>query len=279
MPQWKAPVSVNQGDRQTYIDPVTLKPVGSFAMNETPDGRAGRAVTMRGQNMADARAGQRMAFDQGQATAESGGPAQAALIKQFGKPPASHRWKPDGSMERISGSPAEQEALVNAGKLDASKANRVASFDVMLDSLGRLGDHPGLSRSVGLIGAFPTIPGTNSANFIAELDTFKSQAFLPMVENLKGMGALSNAEGLKLTQAVGALDIRMGEKAVRSSIDRIKKDMTAARGRLASSSTGSLGPETAAPPASGQDAQALQWARSNPGDPRAEAIMQKLGVK
>lgn len=113
-----------------------------------------------------------------------------------------------------------------------AKAGQVASFDVMLGSLDRLGKHPGLARSVGLTGAFPTMPGSESANFKAELDTFQSQAFLPMVSQLKGMGALSDAEGKKLTAAVGALNPAMGEQAFRASIDRITSDMAAARARL-----------------------------------------------
>ena len=53
-----------------------------------------------------------------------------------------------------------------------------------------------------------------------------------MVAQLKGMGALSDAEGKKLTAAVGALDPKMGEVAFRESIARITEDMTNARARM-----------------------------------------------
>ena len=204
--QWKAPVSVNQGDRQTFIDPVTLQQRGSFGVNMSPSERdasargwAGNAATLRGQDMTDARA------------RDLNAAAQAA------------------NQIKLSDKAAEQ---------DKAKANQVASFDVMLGSLDRLGKHPGLPRSVGMNSVFPTMPGSDSANFQAELNTFQSQAFLPMVAQLKGMGALSDAEGKKLTAAVGALDPKMGEKAFRASIDRIQKDMSAARGRLAGTEAG-----------------------------------------
>lgn len=113
-----------------------------------------------------------------------------------------------------------------------TKNSQIASFDTMLGTLDRLGKHPGLSRSVGITGAFPTMPGSDSANFQASLDTFQSQAFLPMVAQLKGMGALSDAEGKKLTQAVGELSPKMGEKAFRESVARITDDMQAARSRV-----------------------------------------------
>ena len=115
---------------------------------------------------------------------------------------------------------------------DMTKASQVASFDTMLDSLDRLGNHKGLSRSVGLYSATPTLPGSESANFQAELDTFQSQAFIPMVSQLKGMGALSDAEGKKLTAAVGALNPKMSEPAFRSSLKRIMSDMETARARV-----------------------------------------------
>lgn len=112
-----------------------------------------------------------------------------------------------------------------------AKAGQVASFDTMLDSLDRIKTHPGLSRSVGLYSKIPSIPSSDSSNFQAELETFQSQAFLPMVSQLKGMGALSDAEGKKLTAAVGALNPKMSESAFKESLNRIQKDMEAARQR------------------------------------------------
>lgn len=118
---------------------------------------------------------------------------------------------------------------------DMTKAGQIASFDTMLGTLERLDKHKGLSSSVGLRGKLPTVPGSESANFQAELETFKSQAFIPAVAQLKGMGALSDAEGKKLSAAVGALDPNMGEKAFRESISRIMRDMEAARSRVVAS--------------------------------------------
>ncbi len=132
----------------------------------------------------------------------------------------------------------EENKLKREAKEEGSnqaKASQLASFDTMLGTLDRLSKHTGLARSVGVYGALPTMPGSDSANFQAELETFKSQAFIPMVSQLKGMGALSDAEGKKLSAAVGALDPKMGEKAFRESVGRIMTDMQAARDRMAGS--------------------------------------------
>jgi hypothetical protein len=141
----------------------------------------------------------------------------------------------DARAREFNATKVEDNRIKREAKDDTAnltKASQIASFDTMLGTLDRLSKHPGLSRSVGLVGALPTVPGSDSANFQAELNTFQSQAFLPMVAQLKGMGALSDAEGKKLTAAVGALDPKMGEKAFRDSVKRITDDMDAARKRM-----------------------------------------------
>ncbi|MCY1218423.1 hypothetical protein D9M72_303720 [compost metagenome] len=153
----------------------------------------------------------------------------------------------DARTREFNATKVEENTLKREAKQDTAdmtRAGQVASFDTMLGTLDRLSKHPGLERSVGLTGKLPTLPGSDSANFQAELDTFQSQAFVPMVAQLKGMGALSDAEGRKLTQAVGALNPNMGEKAFRESIARITADMNAARARV-------VGNKPAAPKAGG----------------------------
>ena len=118
-----------------------------------------------------------------------------------------------------------------------AKQGAVDSYDVSIATINRLKTHPGLSSAVGAtlqppIPFYGEIPGTNKANFMAELETFKSQTFLPMVQNLKGMGALSDAEGKKLSAAVGALNPNMSEKEFKASLNRIESDLTRARNRI-----------------------------------------------
>ena len=154
---------------------------------------------------------------------------------------------------------------------DLTKNSQVASFDTMLGTLDRLGKHSGLSRSVGVTGAFPTMPGSDSANFQAELNTFQSQAFLPMVAQLKGMGALSDAEGKKLTAAVGALDPKMGEQAFRDSVARITADMEAARTRVAGApraggASGEWGSPASKAPKAGAVDGGYRFKGGNPAD-------------
>ncbi|ECF6179594.1 acyltransferase [Salmonella enterica] len=118
-----------------------------------------------------------------------------------------------------------QKAEIAKAERQASAQGAVDTFSTALDSLNEIEQSPGLSKAVGIRSAFPTVPGSDAANFEARLDTFKAQTFLPMVQSLKGMGALSDAEGKKLSDAVGALSPKMSEKAFRDSIGKIRNQL------------------------------------------------------
>lgn len=108
-----------------------------------------------------------------------------------------------------------------------------SSFDAALDTLSTLANHPGKKSAVGFGGAqLSMIPGTDAAGFAAQLETFKAQTFLPQVQALKGMGALSNAEGQKLEAAVGALTQSMKQSEFDSQIVKIKKYLQDAKDRV-----------------------------------------------
>lgn len=70
------------------------------------------------------------------------------------------------------------------------------------------------------------IPGTENKDFRGQLESLKAQIFLPAVQQVKGMGALSNAEGEKLTAAVAALDADMSPKAFNNAMGVVERYMT-----------------------------------------------------
>lgn len=142
MEQYKAPIEMSTGASKMLLDPFTRQPMSTFKMEQSPDSRASNAL---------------------------GWANNSATLR--GQDMNDSRARDLNAIKR-------DEAL---GTKEQAKAGQVASFDTMLGTLRRLADHPGLARSVGAIGAFPTMPGSESANFKAELDTFQSQAFIPMV--------------------------------------------------------------------------------------------------
>jgi DNA repair exonuclease SbcCD ATPase subunit len=136
--------------------------------------------------------------------------------------------------------------------LQSQAQGRVAAFDSALDTLNTVANHPGKKDVVGAVtgGVRSMIPGTDAAGFKAQLETFKAQTFIPMVATLKGMGALSDAEGKKLTAAVGALDTSMKQSEFDRQVTKIKGDLEAARQRaMQMPGMGKQAPATLAAPA------------------------------
>lgn len=147
-----------------------------------------------------------------------------------------------------------------------AQAGQAATFDQALGSIDallgtkvdpknpngpRLDEDPGLEKSLGLIDAtLPTLPGGPAADFQARLDTLKAQTFLPQVAALRGTGALSDAEGKKLSESVGALSTKMSESAFRKSLADVRATLQAARDRASGSGPQSAAATTSAPAAS-----------------------------
>lgn len=94
-----------------------------------------------------------------------------------------------------------------------------------LDQAESLFKHPGRAMGTGASSWTSMIPGTDAKGFKANLDTFKAQTFVPMVSALKGMGALSDAEGKKLSDSIGALDPTMPEKEFEASLKSVTRTL------------------------------------------------------
>lgn len=130
----------------------------------------------------------------------------------------------------------QQKLEMNVAKTEQAKADRASAAEGVANtfaqakgSADRLLSHPGLEKAVGIRSLAPTIPGTDSADFEAQLDTFKAQTFLPQVQSLKGMGALSDAEGKKLAESVGALSLKMRPETFRKELQRVQSTLDAAQ--------------------------------------------------
>ena len=148
-------------------------------------------------------------------------------------------------------------AIKGGGQQGAYSQSAIDAFDRAIGTANRLKSHPGFEAGVGmpamslnpfnLFGAMEgniagkIVPGSPAADFRTELDTMKAQVFLPMVQSMKGMGALSNAEGEKLTAAIGNLNPRQSEKQFKSSLDQIIKDLTYYKNRSAKGTQGAGG--------------------------------------
>ena len=153
---------------------------------------------------------------------------------------ADREWKAEHNPDGSKKTPAEKNP-------QAYSQSAMDSFNRAIDSGNRLLTARGGAAAIGsgfdpqAWGSFnpfteagragKPMAGTPAASYVAQLNAMKAQVFLPMVQSMKGMGALSNAEGDKLTAAIGALDTSMEEEEFTSSLHRILDDLKTYRDR------------------------------------------------
>ena len=145
-------------------------------------------------------------------------------------------------------------------KVNAAEAG-ATSIDNMLNTIERIKKNPALNAVVGSIegGKFypqtlaGMLPGTASADERADamalIETLGSQAFVAQIPNIKGTGALSDAEGKKLQSALTNLSREQSEKQFRENLDEAMRLLTKGRETLSRSTGVPLGkPDTPAAP-------------------------------
>lgn len=141
----------------------------------------------------------------------------------------------DMKREELGVKIAEKQNKLDQSKIGAQKErdNANANIDASIKAADDLLNDEGLSGAVGLSSLAPTRPGSATADFEARLDSFNAKTFLSSVEQMKGLGALTEAEGAKLTAAAGALNKNMSEGAFKKSLSDMKSGMEKAKARLA----------------------------------------------
>lgn len=149
---------VRLGDKVAFRSPYSTEMQGGMPIGQTPDSKASNALgwannaaTLRGQNLTDRRARERLNFDMN-GGADSGGATQMGLNKQFGKPQAGYRWKPDGSMEFIPGGPADQKAQMKTsgeGTVDSVVADLRDKYTQLNEGGGIVNDKDGALGNIG----------------------------------------------------------------------------------------------------------------------------------
>ena len=113
---------------------------------------------------------------------------------------------------KLGGSAAERQQTV----LDAT--NRATEL------VNAIENHPGLSEGTGLGGDYRAwFNGSKARDFRVKVDRLRAVQFLTGVPGMKGLGALSDAEGKKLDSAISNLDTAQSESAFRNELNISKK--------------------------------------------------------
>jgi hypothetical protein len=168
-----------------------------------------------------------------------------------GKAPSGYRWGADGNLEAIPGGPAAMKTQ----KEQLATESAVATLDETMGVIDKLANHPGRSAGTGLSSRIDPrnyVPGTDAKDFRLELESFDGKLFLANVSKMKGLGALSDAEGKKLTAAAGAIKPGMSDAAFLRNITEIKKGLERAKNRVMSGTVSQLSAYSNAPKTSGR---------------------------
>jgi hypothetical protein len=224
-----------------------------------------------------------------------GGGGGAAPV---GKAPAGYRYTANNELEPIPGGPAapglSPKDIQKREAVFPQATSSVKSFETkseqFIKELETLRDDPGLNQITGAIyGRTPSVSREGSrAQSLYDKIFAKGgfQALQDMREASKTGGALgnvSNEEGRRLEKSVvGGLDrtqnIADVKQGINDFIDEIRVSQARVREAYDTTYAYKAG-AAAAPQLSPQDKEALDWANSNPRDPRAAKIKQRLGVK
>lgn len=140
---------------------------------------------------------------------------------------------------------AQKLAQVQQGKGEGAQS-QLDSVNQSLGTIDSLINHPGLhGRTLGISGLggagdiagaqLGMIPGTNAKDFRAVLETAKSQQFLTAASALKGMGALSDAEGARIERAVASLDPNQSEGQLKNALGVIRSTLVRAQAKVVAS--------------------------------------------
>ena len=171
---------------------------------------------------------ERLAFDQGNAVADAGGPNQIALTKQYGKASPGYRWKADGTQEAIPGGPADIKAGEAGAKAQARADAAALAAGNVLDAVKSAKDLVGYGTS-GIGAGFARLPGTPARNLQAKLDTIKANLGFDRLQQMREMsptggalGAVAVQELIALQSTVASLDQAQSPSELSKSLEKIE---------------------------------------------------------
>lgn len=143
-----------------------------------------------------------------------------------------------------AGGKAQGEAL-------AAAPGDIASATLALDIINQIRTHPELRWATGFSAGVGgnAVPGTGRFDFQNLVDQAKSGAFLTAVQEMRGLGALSNAEGGAATQAITRMNTATTtegflkaladyERVVAGGLDRARARLSSQQGSAPSAGGG-----------------------------------------
>jgi len=210
---------------------------------------------------------------------------QGRLVQPGARPTMS-----DIEASKTKAKEAAQEEGVDLGKVKVNQGKSEQNADYLITKVDELVKHPGFETSVGRKGLSygfglakePLLEGTDASDWQARLKEVQGQSFLQAIENLRGMGALSDMEGKSATKAIQRMSTSQSEGEFKSAAqdfkEIIERGIDRNRVKLGQKPLYGTEAESKQKPMNSQDKNAIEWVRNNPNDPRAATIKKRLGL-
>lgn len=221
--QWKDPLTINQGDRTTLVNPATMQTLGSLGINMSQAERDASARGWASNNLAR----QRLDFDMGGGA--DVGPGQAGMVRQFGKPPAGYRWKQDGTLEAIPGGPTDIKAGELGAKAEQRKAAAAGAAENVLSAVSDARKLVGINTA-GVGSSLAAIPGTDARDLQSKLETIKANLGFDRLQQMReqsptggALGAVAVQELTALQSTVASLDQGQSRAELKKSLEKIDR--------------------------------------------------------
>lgn len=223
-----------------------IQGMASLAKTETPGERltaktaaAGQQVTMRGQDLVNARAKENTAIakENQRREADPAFQQQIAQARALGVNIAKDKVVRDAALPKVL-----DTAEMTLSEIDGLIGKR--------DAKGKLLEgekpHPGFEGTVGAtyLPGMRFISGTAESDFQTRFDQIKGGAFLQAFETLKGGGSITNVEGEKGTAALNRMSLAQSEPEFLQAAQEFKSIVTKGveRAKKLAGSTGATPP-------------------------------------
>ncbi|GAA0613260.1 hypothetical protein [Paenochrobactrum glaciei] len=145
---------------------------------------------------------------------------------------------------------AEREKVLGkaSGERETSAEGDFTTAQNALDLIDNIRNDPYRERGTGASAVLNNVWGTGGYDFAQKVEQAKSGAFLTAIQQMKGLGALSNNEGAAATAAVTRMNTAMSEqgfldaladyeKIVKQGMERARKNLPSGSGASPASNT------------------------------------------
>jgi hypothetical protein len=131
----------------------------------------------------------------------------------------------------LAGAEAQKEIGTAAGKATAAAPGDIAAADVALEMVDKIRSDPNKAWGTGGSSVFNALPGTPGKDFQNRVDQAKSGAFLTAIQQMRGLGQLSNAEGSAATAAINRLNTATSEQEFDDALNDYEKIVSLGKAR------------------------------------------------